>query len=292
MEALRLEGIGKRYGRKPILEGVSLAVRPGEVYALAGPNGSGKTTLIRLVTGLAFPTTGRALIMGEDVHKTPAARRHLGAVVEAPAAFYPYLTGRENLRLSAYLTGVKEEARVSEVLARLKLLAVADQKVEGYSLGQRQRLGLAAAILHRPKVLVLDEPTSGLDPEGVELVHGLLRELAREGVAVLLSTHHLQEVSRYAHKVGILGGGRLLDEVALGSREVYRLEAHPLEGALALLKTLPQVASARLQGGAILFEGDQEAALKALVREGYRVRALFPQGFDLMAYYQERVKHA
>jgi ABC-2 type transport system ATP-binding protein len=93
MEALRLEGIGKRYARKPILEGVSLTVRPGEVYALAGPNGSGKTTLIRLVTGLAFPSQGRALILGEDVHKTPTARRHLGAVVEAPAAFYPYLRG-------------------------------------------------------------------------------------------------------------------------------------------------------------------------------------------------------
>ncbi|GLV47940.1 ABC transporter ATP-binding protein [Thermus sp. LT1-2-5] len=292
MEALRLEGVGKRYGRKPVLERVSLTVAPGEVYALAGPNGSGKTTLIRLVTGLAFPTEGRALLLGEDVHKNPAARRHLGAVVEAPAAFYPYLTGRENLRLQAYLAGVREEGRIGEVLARLKLLAVADQKVGSYSLGQRQRLGLAAAILHRPKVLVLDEPTSGLDPEGVELVHGLLKELSREGVAVLLSTHHLQEVGQYAHKVGILGGGRLLDEVALSGREVYRLEAHPLEGALALLKTLPQVAQVRLQGGAILFEGNPEAALKALLEEGYRVKALHPERFDLRSYYQERVKHA
>lgn len=292
MEALRLQGIGKRYGRKPVLEGVSLSVRPGEIYALAGPNGSGKTTLIRLVTGLAFPTEGRAFLLGEDVHKSPGARRHLGAVVEAPAAFYPYLTGRENLRLYASLSGVKEEARLTEALARLKLLAVADQKVGRYSLGQRQRLGLAAAILHRPKVLVLDEPTSGLDPEGVELVHGLLQELAREGVAVLLSTHHLREVSGYAQKVGILGGGRLLDEVDLTSREVYRLEAEPLEGALALLRSLPRVASARIQGGAVLFEGEPEAALQALLREGYRVRALFPQRFDLQAYYQERVRHA
>ncbi|WP_038058560.1 ABC transporter ATP-binding protein [Thermus amyloliquefaciens] len=292
MEALRLEGLGKRYGRKPVLEGVSLAVRPGEVYALAGPNGSGKTTLIRLVTGLAFPTEGRAFLLGEDVHKNPKARRHLGAVVEAPAAFYPYLTGRENLRMHAYLAAVRDEGRISEVLARLKLLAVADQKVGSYSLGQRQRLGLAAAILHRPKVLVLDEPTSGLDPEGVELVHGLLQELAREGVAVLLSTHHLQEVSLYAHKVGILGGGRLLDEVVLEGREVYRLEAHPLEGAFALLKALPQVASVQLQGGAILFAGSPEVALEALLKEGYRVQALEPHRFDLMSYYQERVKHA
>ncbi|GAA6751902.1 ABC transporter ATP-binding protein [Thermus antranikianii] len=292
MEALRLEGLGKRYGRKPILEKINLSVRPGEVYALAGPNGSGKTTLIRLVTGLAFPSEGRALLLGEDVHQNPQARRHLGAVVEAPAAFYPYLTGRENLRMRAYLAGVTEENRIDEVLARLELLAVADREVGSYSLGQRQRLGLAAAILHRPRVLVLDEPTSGLDPEGVELVHSLLQEMAREGVAVLLSTHHLEEVSQYAHKVGILGGGRLLDEVVLEGRKAYRLEAEPLEGALALLKTLPQVASARIQGQAILFEGEAEAALGALLREGYRVKAFHPQGFDLKLYYQERVKHA
>ena len=291
MEALRLEGVSKRYGRRPVLEGVSLSVRPGEVYALAGPNGSGKTTLIRLATGLAFPTKGRAFLLGEDVHKSPAARRHLGAVVEAPAAFYPYLTGRENLRMHARLSGVEDEARIGEVLARLKLLARADQKAEGYYLAHRQRLGLAAAILHRPKVLVLDEPTSGLDPEGVELVHRLLQELAREGVAILLSTHHLQEVARYAHRVGILGGGRLLDEVALSGKEAYRLEAEPLEGALALLKTLPQVASARLQGRSVVFEGEPEAALRALLAEGYRVRALVPHRFDLLDYYQERVRH-
>ncbi|GAA6734164.1 ABC transporter ATP-binding protein [Thermus oshimai] len=292
MEALKVEGLSKRYGRKPILEGVSLSVRPGEVYALAGPNGSGKTTLIRLLTGLAFPTAGKAFLLGEDVHQNPRARRHLGAVVEAPAAFYPHLTGRENLRMQAYLSGLRDEARIAEVLARLKLLSVADQKVALYSLGQRQRLGLAAAILHRPKVLVLDEPTSGLDPEGVELVHTLLRELAKEGVAVFLSTHHLQEVAAYAHRVGILGGGRLLDEVELGERRLFRLEAEPLEGALALLKTLPQVKEARLQGRAILLEGEPEAALRALLQDGYRVLAFHPHRFDLLAYYQERVHHA
>lgn len=287
-----MEGLSKRYGRKPILENISLAVRPGEVYALAGPNGSGKTTLIRLLTGLAFPTAGRAFLLGEDVHQNPKARRHLGAVVEAPAAFYPHLTGRENLRRQAYLSGIRDEARITEVLARLKLLAVADQRVALYSLGQRQRLGLAAAILHRPKVLVLDEPTGGLDPEGVELVHALLQELAAEGVAVFLSTHHLQEVAPYAHRVGILGGGRLLDEVELGERHLFRLVAEPLEGALALLRTLPQVKGARLQAGAILLEGEPEVALKALLAEGYRVLAFHPHRFDLLAYYQERVQHA
>ncbi len=289
--ALRLEGIGKRYGRKPILEGVDLEVQPGEIYALTGPNGSGKTTLIRIVTGLAFPTQGRAYLLGEDVHKNPKARRHLGAVVEAPAAFYPFLTGRENLRMQARLSGVGEK-RVQEVLERVGLLAVADQKVAGYSLGQRQRLGLAAALLARPKVLVLDEPTSGLDPEGVEEVHRLLQEVAQEGAAVLLSTHHLEEVAGYAHKVGILGAGRLLDELVLPQEEAYRLEAEPLEGALALLKTLPQVRWAQIQAGGILFQGEAQTALKALVEGGYRIHALRPYRFDLKAYYREKVRYA
>lgn len=126
----------------------------------------------------------------------------------------------------------------------------------------------------------------------MDLVHGLLKEMAREGVAVLLSTHHLEEVSRYAHRVGILGAGRLLDEVILEGREAYRLEVEPMEGALALLRTLPQVSSARIQGESILFEGDSAGALQALLQEGYRVKALHPQSFDLRVYYQERVKHA
>lgn len=289
--ALRLEKISKRYGRRPILQGVDLEVRPGEVYALTGPNGSGKTTLIRIVTGLAFPSSGRAYLLGEDVHRNPRARRHLGAVVEAPAAFYPFLSGRENLRMQARLAGVGE-GRVREVLAQVGLLAVADQKVAGYSLGQRQRLGLAAAILPRPKVLVLDEPTSGLDPEGVEEVHRLLKEVAQEGAAVLLSTHHLEEVSRYAHRVGILGLGQLLEEIALPQGEEYRLEAEPLEGALALLKTLPGVQAVRIQEGGIVFQGEAQAALKALLEGGYRVRAFRPYRFDLKAYYREKVRYA
>ncbi len=292
MEAIRLEGIGKRYGIKPVLERVSLRVNLGEIYALAGPNGSGKTTLIRILTGLAYPSQGRAFLLGEDVHRNPRARRLLGAVVEAPPAFYPHLTGRENLRLQAFLAGLRGEERISEVLAQLGLLAVADKKVAAYSLGQRQRLGLASALLARPKVLVLDEPTAGLDPEGVGSVHALLRELAREGVAVFLSTHHLAAVADYAHRVGILGGGRLLEEVALGAREGYRLEVEPLEEAMVFLKALPEVRALRLEGRALILEGDGPLAVAALVRGGYRVLAFQPYRFDLVAYYRERVQYA
>lgn len=293
--ALEIQDLGKRYGRKPVLEGVNFSVGPGEVYALAGPNGSGKTTLIRLATGLAFPTSGAVRMLGEDLHSGGyAVKRMLGAVVEAPAAFYPHMTGRQNLDMQAFLTGLEDaSARIREVLARLELLAVADQKVGTYSLGQRQRLGLASAILHEPQVLILDEPTSGLDPQGIQKVHEILSELARQGVAVLLSTHHLREVSAYAHKVGILGGGRLLEEVVLqAENERYRLRVSDPEKAASVLKTVSDISSVLARDGLVFFEGRPEAALATLVREGFRVYGLEADYFDLHDYYRERVKNA
>ncbi len=291
---LVVENVSKRYGRKPVLEGVSFSLAPGEVYALAGPNGSGKTTLIRMVTGLAFPTSGRVLMLGENIHEGGyAVRRHLGAVVEAPAAFYPYLTGRANLERLAWLSGLAGAAeRIRDVLFALELVAVADQPVAGYSLGQRQRLGLAAAILARPKVLVLDEPTSGLDPDGIQKVHEILREQAAGGVSVLLSTHHLREVSAYTDRVGILGGGRLIDEVVMeGASERHRLRVSEPERALAVLQTLPFVEAAERKGEVLVVRGPVDAVVKALVDDGHRVYEVTADYFDLYEYYRERIKH-
>ncbi len=292
MPALLARDLGKRYGRRWVLTRVDFAVEAGEVYALAGPNGSGKTTIIRLVTGLAFPSAGEVRLLGENVHEAGwRARRHLGAVVEAPAAFYPHLTGRQNLERMAWMSGlVDPTARIREVLHRLELLSVADQRVGSYSLGQRQRLGIAAAILARPRVLVLDEPTSGLDPDGIQKVHELLAEQARGGVAVLVSTHHLREISAYANRVGILSGGRLVDEVALRpDRPRYRVLVSEPERAAALLKTVPGLAGVKLRGDEVLFEGEPEPAVFALARAGIAVRELTRDHFDLYAYYRERV---
>lgn len=293
--SLEAQNVGKKYGRKPVLESVSFHLHPGEVYALAGPNGSGKTTLIRLLTGLAFPTSGRVLMLGHDLHNGGyAVRRYLGAVVEAPAAFYPHLTGRQNLEMQAFLSGLTNaEARIREVLAKLELLAVADQPTGAYSLGQRQRLGLAAAILPAPKVLVLDEPTSGLDPLGINKVHEILAELAWNGTAVLLSTHHLREVSGYADRVGILGGGRLIDEVTMTAKgERYRLRVSEPERVAALLKTIPGIENVTLRDVVIVFEGAPQTAIAEVVREGYQVQALERDYFDLYDYYRERVRNA
>lgn len=292
---LEASGLGKKYGRKPVLENINLSIQSGEVYALAGPNGAGKTTLIRLLTGLAFPTSGTVRMLAQDLYNGGfAARKHLGAVVEAPASFYPHLTGRQNLEMVAYLTEMKApEVRIREVLSKLELLAVADQPTRNYSLGQRQRLGLASAILHEPKVLVLDEPTSGLDPQGISKVHEILAELAWSGVAVLLSTHHLREVSAYADKVGIIGGGRLLDEVRLDSKgESFRLRSSEPAKAAAFLKTVPGVQNVSLHDVSVVFEGQPNTALAALVKEGYQVQFLEPNYFDLSEYYRERVRNA
>ncbi|MEX2500737.1 MAG: ABC transporter ATP-binding protein, partial [Trueperaceae bacterium] len=197
------ERLGKRYGRRPIVRDLSFQVKPGEVYALVGPNGAGKTTVIRLVSGLAFPSSGRVEMLGVDPHQRPDVRRRLGAVVEAPAAFYPYMTGRANLRLHAGLAGGVDRHRIDDLLEQMELGSAADRKVGVYSLGMRQRLGVAGALLTRPEVLILDEPASGMDPLSLHLVHQVLQQAAADGAAVLLSTPHLDAVAANGHRVGI-----------------------------------------------------------------------------------------
>jgi ABC-2 type transport system ATP-binding protein len=306
--AIAALGVSKRYGKFQVLESVTMKVLPGEVYALAGPNGAGKTTLIRLLTGLSFPTAGKVTVMNEDIHSGGArVRRYLGAVVEAPAAFYPHLTGRENLLAHASLAGGVgfapdgsmslrlDDNRIREVLTLVELLRMQDRQVREYSLGQRQRLGLAAAMLTNPKVLILDEPTSGLDPLGIGLVHRVLSSMAAAGTAVILSTHHLREVSSYAHKVCILGSGRLLDEVDLTARSsAYRFRVDDPPRAAAALSTQPFVTRAYSRPPYVIAHLTSEThapeALRSLALERLRVFEAAPDHFDLYEYYRERVE--
>jgi ABC-2 type transport system ATP-binding protein len=301
--------VSKRYGRYPVLDEVSFKVLPGEVYALAGPNGAGKTTLIRIITGLSFPTGGKVMLTGQDVHTGGSkVRRALGAVVEAPAAFYPHMTGRENLVAHAKLAGgvgfsidhhrnplLLDDNRIREVLTDVELLRMQDRPVREYSLGQRQRLGLAAAILTNPRVLVLDEPTSGLDPLGINLVHRVLSGMAATGTAVILSTHHLREVSQYAHRVGILSSGKLLDEVDLGARSTaFRFRVDDAPKAAAALSTQPFVVRSFARTPYVIVHLDSELrapeAIRALAIEGIRMYEANPDHFDLYEYYRERVE--
>ena len=291
IETVRLT---KRYGRRPVVRDLSFRVAPGEVYALVGPNGAGKTTVIRLVAGLAFPTEGTVRMLGENPHERPSVRRKLGAVVEAPAAFYPYLSGRRNLRLHARLAGGVPPGRIAEVLERMELTGAADRPVGIYSLGMRQRLGVAAALLTRPAVLVLDEPASGMDPLSLHLVHRVLREAAEEGTAVLLSTHHLEEVVSYCHRVGLLEEGVLIDTVDLRDRGIrYRVRVSDAAATVAMLRTQPWVREARLRGEHVVVAlADDVGAPRlaaALVTAGIDLTELSRDVFDLRAHYRERL---
>lgn len=292
--AIETEHLSKRYGRRPIVRDFSFQVRPGEVYALVGPNGAGKTTVIRLVAGLAFPTSGTVKMLGMDPHEHPAIRRKLGAVVEAPAAFYPYMSGRGNLQLHAGLAGGVPASRIGEVLEMMELGPAADRPVGVYSLGMRQRLGVAAAILTHPEVLILDEPASGMDPLSLHLVHRVLKRAAAAGTAVLLSTHHLDEVAAYCNRVGILEEGALIDEIDLVSRrERYRAHVSDVHAARVLLDTQHWVRGVDIRGSNVVFTIGEQADLgrvaPLLLGHEIGLFELTRDQFDLRSYYRDRV---
>ncbi len=292
--SIQVDRLTKRYGKRPVVQDLSFTVNPGEVYALVGPNGAGKTTVIRLVAGLAFPSEGTVRMLGVNPHSEPAVRRRLGAVVEAPAAFYPYLTGRGNLRLHGRLAGGVDEARIQQVLDMMELGNAAERKVGVYSLGMRQRLGVAAAMLTRPDVLILDEPASGMDPLSLHLVHSVLRDAAGGGSAVLLSTHHLDEVVAYCTRVAILEEGHLIDEVnLLDRRERYRAGVDEPHRARALLETQPWIRHAAVRGQDVVFipaEAENVGRVAGLLADaGLSLYELTRDIFDLRGYYRERI---
>ena len=205
-EALVTKNLSRQFGARWALADLSLSVRPGEVFGFLGPNGAGKTTAIRCILGLIAPTSGTVEILGE-VERTRRLS-NVGAMVETPA-FHAFLTARENLRVSAAYGGI-DPASIESVLDGVGLIDRADERVSDFSLGMRQRLGLARAMLGEPRVLILDEPTNGMDPRGIGEVRTLIQGLKSRGVAVLMSSHLLAEVSQICDTVGILSEGRLV----------------------------------------------------------------------------------
>ena len=207
-------GLTKRYGHTVAVDGVDLDVREGDRYGLLGPNGSGKTTLVRMLLGLVFATCGEIEVLGRPVpRRVNEVLPSIGAMVEGPGA-YPHLSGRTNLNLldAAGPGGGRRDRRrrVDEVLERVGLAGIDRRPVRAYSLGMRQRLGLAAALLRRPRLLVLDEPTNGLDPRGIREIRQLLTELNADGTTVFLSSHLLAEVEALCTRVGVMDRGRLV----------------------------------------------------------------------------------
>lgn len=223
---IRLSGLSKRYGSLAAVDDVSLQVFPGEVYALLGLNGAGKTTLIRVLLGMIRPSAGHVEVAGRPVSDR-SMWGQVGYLVETPSA-YPDLTVRENLEVARRLRGLREPGAVESAVDRFGLSAYADSRARTLSLGNAQRLGIAKALLHHPRILVLDEPVNGLDPAGVVEVRTMLVELAREtGVTVFLSSHLLSEVALVADRIGVLHHGQLVEESStteLAARAGSRLE--------------------------------------------------------------------
>ncbi|HEY7324346.1 MAG TPA: ABC transporter ATP-binding protein, partial [Streptosporangiaceae bacterium] len=206
----------KRYGTLLVVDGVSLDVREGDRYGFLGPNGCGKTTVIRMLLGLVYATSGTIEVLGQPVpRRVDVVLPQIGALVEAPAG-YPHLSGRANLRLidaaGARVPGQRRDRRrrVGEALERVGLGGIDNRPVRKYSLGMRQRLGLAAALLRSPRLLILDEPTNGLDPRGIHEVRSLLADLSAAGTTVFMSSHQLAEVEQLCTRIGVVDRGRLV----------------------------------------------------------------------------------
>jgi ABC-2 type transport system ATP-binding protein len=282
--AIRTAGLTKRFrGGQVAVDGLDLAVPPGSVYGFLGPNGSGKTTSIRMLLGLIFPTAGSVSLLGAPMPgQAGRVLPRVGALVEGPA-FHPYLSGRANLsRLDAADLGASRRdsaQRIATALDRVGLTAAAGKRYRNYSLGMRQRLGIAAALLQPRQLLILDEPTNGLDPQGTREVRHLVTELARDGITVFLSSHLLSEVEQVCDHVGVMRTGKLvwqgsLAELAAQQRvrvSVETLDSAAAKGVLADLG-LAEISEQDGCASAVLADRAPEQVVAALVAAGVGVR--------------------
>jgi len=235
---IEVDGLSKRFGKTQAVDGLSFRVEPGSITGFLGPNGAGKSTTLRSVLGLVHPDRGSATVLGVPYRLLERPLHRVGAVLEA-SEVHPGRSGRNHLRVQALAAGVPP-SRVEEVLALVELTAAARRRVKGYSLGMRQRLGLATALLGDPEVLVLDEPANGLDPAGIRWLRDFLRSLAAEGRTILVSSHVLAEVAQTVDRVVIIHRGRLVQQAAMadvlaGARGLTRVRTPDTEKLRQLL---------------------------------------------------------
>ena len=288
---LRTRQLVKQYGQRVAVDHLDLAVYGGDIFGFLGPNGAGKTTTIRMALGLIAPTSGSVEILGHDIatHGAQILPR-VGALVETPA-LYLYLSGRDNLRAVGSVLGGVSEERIDTVLDLVGMRERARDRVRTYSLGMKQRLGVAMALLQDPDLLVLDEPANGLDPAGIVEMRDLLRRLAAEGKTIFISSHVLTEVRQICTRVAILNQGRLVtettvDELVRGHGEfAVQLEPAYVREALALVQSQPWGAGAHIdESGALITPapgGHGRDLNLYLVQAGYAPESLAPSAQDL-----------
>jgi ABC-type multidrug transport system ATPase subunit len=282
---IETRALTKRYGDAIVaVDDLELRVRRGEVYGFLGPNGAGKTTTLRMLLGLVKPTSGEATVLGA-APGAPHGLARIGALVEAPA-FYPYLSGRDNLRVLARYAGVTED-RVEAVLDQVRLRDRAADRSATYSLGMKQRLGVAAALLKDPQLLILDEPTNGLDPAGMAEMREFIRSLGKGGRTVVLSSHLMGEVEQVTDRVGVIRDGSLVAEGTveeLRGRAGLRVRAEPLSEAARLIGALPDVDAVTSVDGLLEVAVDTSRAPtinRVLVQAGIAVSELYAQKASL-----------
>ncbi|MFF4306774.1 ABC transporter ATP-binding protein [Streptomyces sp. NPDC001601] len=308
--AVRARGITKCFGDVVALDAVDLDVTQGQIHGLVGPNGAGKTTLLGLLLGLAVADGGRLEILGTPVERALAAPDGVAGFVDAPG-LYPSLTARQNLAALATLrgldTGTAATTGIDDVLAEVGLTDVADDRTRGFSLGMRQRLGLAAALLVRPRLLVLDEPSNGLDPAGKRHVHGVLTRLAADGTAVVLSSHRMDDLEALCSEVTILATGRVvfsgpLTKLAAENRELdYRLRTSDAGTARRLAADAPGIRIVDDPGLGLRSDPDVlvvrglvpalDELVTEVVRSGVAVRELAPVVSPLEAAFLALTEH-
>jgi ABC-2 type transport system ATP-binding protein len=277
---LEVRNLTKRYGKTVAVDDLSFSVEAGRVTGFLGPNGSGKTTTMRALLGLLRPTRGEALVEGRPPAAMTEPLRTIGAALEA-TAFHPGRSGRNHLRVLAASAGIPT-SRVGEVLEMVELSGSADRRVKGYSLGMRQRLALAAALLGEPRILILDEPANGLDPAGMRWLRDLLREQAAGGRTVLISSHLLSEVAQIAEELVVIRKGKLVAQASLaeftaGGGGQVRVRAADLSG---LGEALAETAGSVVRDGddALLVGGIESARIGEIaLRRGIAIHELAPQ---------------
>ncbi len=281
---MRARGLVKRYDEVLAVDHIDLNVNAGDVYGFLGPNGAGKTTTLRMALGLITPSEGTVELFGRDPMRQGArALEGVAGFVEAPR-FYPYLSARKNLEMLSALDGDGAALRIDEVLDVVELAPRAAHRVGGYSHGMRQRLGIAAALLRRPRLLILDEPATGLDPAGMRDMRLLIQRLAGDGITVLLSSHQLPEVQELCDRVAIVESGRVVYEGALSDLRRqggagYRLRSTDDARALEVARRQPGIDDVLAEEHGIAFQADEQqvgALSLALGRAGVGILSLTP----------------
>jgi len=290
---LQTTNLTKIFGKSKTVDSINITAYEGEVFGFLGPNGAGKTTTLGMALGLVHPTTGEVSVLGERV--TPShthALKQVGALLGAPA-FVPYLSAWDNIELVARLSPGVDKKRIAEVLELVSLSNAAHKKVSKFSTGMKQRVGLAMALVHRPRFVILDEPTNGLDPAGMREIRQLLRSLVENGTSVLLSSHLLNEVQQVCDRIAVLNQGRVVAqgrvaELLNAQKPAVRLRVANSGEATQALQTMPGVDSIRADGEWIIVSGvESQAVMNHLLRQNIIPQEITAHKTDLESLFMD-----